>query len=739
MTKYLKARGHEFATADSLRRRFANALSHYQVLVRLVNAEMAKIIDSFHGPSIYLQSRCPLCFGGGHTSGLGVSTIACIDANFQIKRNHDKDRRKGFEGETGARDPKIFSPRTVELSQVELDMMEAREDDAVEPGMNVPNLVLDTCGDSFIAADGDRIKASTQWFDDTGLMALLCHHDIALYVANMRTAGEKQFYAFALVAALFKELPEWWTVGILYDIVCQIHQSLLKWNFMPEWHSRIVFGVSVFHAYGHQWMCQLWYHPRKSEIWGLSDGEGCERFWSELRRLIPSLRVTGYHQRLFIIDLQVEHIDELKQQGLAKWLHDCTLSAHKWEGEAMARLGGQSISYLLDQFNKLMPRQSKTKGARAIEHILSMTQTAQSLRIHLKETVDELGELATDSSTVVVEDELRAKIEAMRSSIKHIESNIKKKTEELHLSDRMSHKELDHLKTDKWVNLQLNIRIVRDQILIKLRARKFELVGLDCADTGCELDHRMKEHVEKAMKSRVSGVQGALKRYEEIRREMMKLRGKGSVAANAYIPPEISSSVYKLDVDEDIWQVPHHEDLANFPDGEVPAWLRDKGVWDGIQAAQEILNCRQELECCKAEFSNLHTWFMTQCSATWHAYTLSCDAEVKFFALLELHHLHDLVEAWQRHSSAMLGSDGQIGWMNLPEQPPPLCYGRIQILCGPVSPVANSLTGEAVDGVSDAASSDDDENGELEDAPVPQDIAFLAALDALEELVGDDA
>ncbi|KAF9508764.1 hypothetical protein BS47DRAFT_1397478 [Hydnum rufescens UP504] len=156
------------------------------------------------------------------------------------------------------------------------------EDDAVEPGMNVPNSVLDMCGDSFIAADGDHIKASTQRFDDTGLMALLCCHDIALYVANMHTAGEKQFYAFALIAALFKELPEWWTVGILYDIACQIHRSLLKWNFMPEWHSCIVFGVSVFHAYGHQWTCQLWYHPRKSEIWGLSDGEGCERFWSEL-------------------------------------------------------------------------------------------------------------------------------------------------------------------------------------------------------------------------------------------------------------------------------------------------------------------------------------------------------------------------------------------------------------------------------------------------------------------------
>ncbi|KAF9508763.1 hypothetical protein BS47DRAFT_1302293, partial [Hydnum rufescens UP504] len=56
MTKYLKARGHEFATADSLRQQFANALSHYQVLVRLVNAEMAKIIDSFRDPC-----WCPQC------------------------------------------------------------------------------------------------------------------------------------------------------------------------------------------------------------------------------------------------------------------------------------------------------------------------------------------------------------------------------------------------------------------------------------------------------------------------------------------------------------------------------------------------------------------------------------------------------------------------------------------------------------------------------------------------------
>ena|ERR1700676_2610793 len=103
---------------------------------------------------------------------------------------------------------------------------------------------------------------------------------------------------------------------------------------------------------------------------------------------------------------------------------------------------------------------------------------------------------------------------------------------------------------------------------------------------------------------------------------MMKLRGKGNVARDAYIPPEISSSVYKLDVDEDIWQVPHHEDMANSPDGRVPAWLADKEVHEGIQHAQELVNCQEELRHCKAELSNLCCWFMMQYAATQHTFDL---------------------------------------------------------------------------------------------------------------------
>ena len=48
-----------------------------------------------------------------------------------------------------------------------------------EPGMHVPTAV-DECNNSFTAADSSRVKASTQFFADTGVMALLCQHDRVL-------------------------------------------------------------------------------------------------------------------------------------------------------------------------------------------------------------------------------------------------------------------------------------------------------------------------------------------------------------------------------------------------------------------------------------------------------------------------------------------------------------------------------------------------------------------------------
>jgi hypothetical protein len=96
------------------------------------------------------------------------------------------------------------------------------DDDGFENGLKVPRSVLDGCNDSFTAADGNREKASTQFFDSTALMGLLCRHDRVLWLANMATAGEREYYAYALVDKLFQHLPPLYTVGLLYDIGCQL-------------------------------------------------------------------------------------------------------------------------------------------------------------------------------------------------------------------------------------------------------------------------------------------------------------------------------------------------------------------------------------------------------------------------------------------------------------------------------------------------------------------------------------
>ncbi|KAF9514019.1 hypothetical protein BS47DRAFT_1392769 [Hydnum rufescens UP504] len=176
----------------------------------------------------------------------------------------------------------------------------------------------------------------------------------------MWTPGEQQFYAFTLIDVVMAELPEHWRVGILYDIGYQIHRSALKWDLLPQWMPRIIFAISVFHAYSHQWVCQLWYHPQKGDVWGLTDGEGCEHLWSDLQRLIPNLHVSGYHHRLFILDLQIEHLDDVKLSQAGIWLERCVKSMmeHLFLAQQKRSAIIYSDEYLQAQFEEQRAYQS---------------------------------------------------------------------------------------------------------------------------------------------------------------------------------------------------------------------------------------------------------------------------------------------------------------------------------------------------------------------------------------------
>ena len=90
----------------------------------------------------------------------------------------------------------------------------------------VPDEAIDGCKASHEAANENKKHLTTEVFDDTGLMALVCRHDIPLFFANIDTPGEQQKYAVALVEYLFSLLPPQATAIGLYDVGCVLDRSL---------------------------------------------------------------------------------------------------------------------------------------------------------------------------------------------------------------------------------------------------------------------------------------------------------------------------------------------------------------------------------------------------------------------------------------------------------------------------------------------------------------------------------
>ncbi|KAF9070196.1 hypothetical protein BDP27DRAFT_1362776 [Rhodocollybia butyracea] len=149
-----------------------------------------------------------------------------------------------------------------QLTYIVLRTKEAKEgskevDDHLEGHLQVPKSVLDGCLASFTAADETQTKGSTQFFDVTANMTLLCPHDCPLFSMNMTTAGEGQHYVLVLLGKLFEHLPPDFFVCLLYDIGCQLHRSCDKWGFLKSYMNHMTFVVSIFHAFGNQWPCQI--------------------------------------------------------------------------------------------------------------------------------------------------------------------------------------------------------------------------------------------------------------------------------------------------------------------------------------------------------------------------------------------------------------------------------------------------------------------------------------------------
>lgn len=165
--------------------------------------------------SILLQ-RCPACFGGttfGWPLAEGGDIHVATDGNF-----HHRHRRSSGDCPSFY-EPAYFLPKEI-VDEMGNHFEKQRKKPARTYRKLVPDEAIDLCETSYEAADGSKKKAAMDSFDDTGVMALICRHDIPLFFANIDSPGEQQKYALALIRHLFTLLPSDATVVTFYDIGC---------------------------------------------------------------------------------------------------------------------------------------------------------------------------------------------------------------------------------------------------------------------------------------------------------------------------------------------------------------------------------------------------------------------------------------------------------------------------------------------------------------------------------------
>ncbi|KAG1847699.1 hypothetical protein F4604DRAFT_1687955 [Suillus subluteus] len=562
-------------------------------------------------PSTYLSSHCPLCFGGSNWQqhrdpNTMVDCIVCIDACFTQKCSNNP--RNGIMQDPPNPTATVFIPeRDVKVMEDHVNDCRGggtgtrkrprqpveEVPDGYEDGMRIPVSVLDGCSESIVVADEKREKASTRFFADTGLMALLCRHNRVLWLINMTSAGEKQYYSLALVKRLFEHLPPNMLVRLLYDIGCQLERSCRKWGLLDDSIiSRISFGISVFHAYGHQWPCQIVYHPRKRVGFGLSDGEGCERLWSALKHLIPVLRVSGYHQQLFVLDVQVRYLALKSFDASGQWL------ARKWmlcQKKKQAALDGlrdlrSDEDILREEWaaqvahqTKPIARQSKHKGTEAIVGVLALEKTLESHQNIVHELEHRLISNNVDDITT-----FNLQLHDAHARCAKVIETLGRRRATLGVSE---YADLQKLKKNVYLQVCMNAHALKMRLRERLRQRKFELEKLERSYRNTVNELNMRNHTEASIKRREPTILKIISTYNNLCDQLHVLIHQRKAPANAVPPIPISrDGIFQLDVNDDIWQDVGLEDETADP----PRWLANDNVHQGIRLLLDLDRCLEE-------------------------------------------------------------------------------------------------------------------------------------------------
>ncbi|KAG8725372.1 hypothetical protein FRC09_001176 [Ceratobasidium sp. 395] len=217
----------------------------------------------------------------------------------------------------------------------------------VEPPVITPSIgvgptdgepLATSCANNWRAAQAQHDKKTPSMFDETGVFLACCRHGLVAVIVDMIRSGELAKYPLAIFDKLVAAHGDHLVVA--YDIACSFFKTLKRSKSLGELFelskSRLI--VPAFHAWAHNRLCQISWHPVWQPSLGLEDFEWCERVFSSSNQVARCTRHASQSTRHRMIELHFRRWDNDREGSSARFLFNNYLQARAVAAEYNAHL-----------------------------------------------------------------------------------------------------------------------------------------------------------------------------------------------------------------------------------------------------------------------------------------------------------------------------------------------------------------------------------------------------------------
>lgn len=254
--------------------------------------------------------------------------------------------------------------------------------------------------------------------------------------------------------------------------------------------------------------------------------------------------------------------------------------------------------------SKSISGRSKNKGKQAVQAVLAL----ETSLAHQRKEVEKLEMTLAKGDSFDVS-ELSQQLDDARTHLALLQQGLQRKRGLLGVDEQQ---DLRKLQGDSFLRIRMNALALKERIRDRLRQRKFEIEKLErnyrhstngmCIQIvmlvlrlkthNMLLDAKLRKHAESSLKRREPAILTLTKNYNDLCRQLKSLISQRKAPVGAILPIEIPrEGLFKLDVDDDIWQDVGLNDVQH---GPAPLWLTNERVRQGIKSMLLLDRCKEE-------------------------------------------------------------------------------------------------------------------------------------------------